>query len=122
MAAGSPTSSSPAPPPSPAPSAPDDWPVQAADAIERAVGTVRDKTTGPAIKVARILVYGLFSLLVAIAVLVMLAITAVRALDAYLPDAAFGEQHTWAAHGIVGALLVIAGAACWSRRKPRADA
>ena len=110
--------------PSPAakPSGTDDWPIQAADAIERAVGTVRDKTTGPAIKVARGLVYGLFSLLVAIAVLVMLAISAVRALDSYLPDAAFGEEHTWAAHGLVGAVLTIAGMACWSRRKPRADA
>ena len=30
-----------------------DWPAQAADTIERAVQGVRDKTTGPAITVAR---------------------------------------------------------------------
>ena len=37
-----------------------DWPAQAADTIERAVQGVRDKTTGPAITVARWLVAGLF--------------------------------------------------------------
>jgi hypothetical protein len=118
MAAGS---SSPASSGSPAAAA-DDWPIQAADAIERAVGTVRDKTTGPAVKVARGLVYGLFSLLVAAAVAVMLAISGVRALDVYLPDAVVGEQHTWAAHVLVGAVFTIAGMVCWSRRKPRPDA
>ena len=116
MAAGSPPA-----PPAPKATA-DDWPIQAADAIERIVGNVRDRTTGPAIKVARGVVYGLFSLLVAIAVLVMLAVSGVRALDAYLPDAVFGEQHTWAAHGLIGLVFTIGGMACWSRRKPRSDA
>jgi hypothetical protein len=96
-----------------------DWPAQAADAIERAVGAVRDKTTGPAITVARGVVYGTFALLVGSVVAVFVAISAVRALDVYLPDAAFGDEHTWAAHAIVGAVFAIAGMALWSRRKPR---
>ena len=100
--------------PPPPIAATDDWPIQAADAIERAVGAVRDKTTGPAIKVARGIVYGLFSLLVGTAVLVMLAISGVRALDVYLPDAVVGEQHTWVAHVLVGAVFTIAGMVCWS--------
>jgi hypothetical protein len=99
----------------------EDWPVQAADAIERAVGAVRDKTTGPAITVARGVVYGTFALLVATAVVVLVAISAVRALDVYLPDAWVGEQHTWVAHLVVGALFSIAGMALWSRRRARGD-
>jgi hypothetical protein len=55
-------------------------------------------------------------------VAVMLAISGVRALDVYLPDAVVGEQHTWAAHVLVGAVFTIAGMVCWSRRKPRPDA
>jgi hypothetical protein len=93
-----------------------DWPAQAADTIERVVGTVRDKTTGPAITVARGVVYGLFALLVGTAVAVMVAISAVRALDVYLPDAVVGEQHTWAAHLVVGAIFSVAGMFLWSRR------
>jgi len=93
-----------------------DWPAQAADTIERVVGSVRDKTTGPAITVARWVVYGTFALVVGAVVGVMLAIAAVRALDAYLPDAWVGEQHTWAAHLIVGVLFSLVGMLAWSRR------
>lgn len=94
----------------------DDWPAQAADTIERVVGSVRDKTTGPAITVARGLVYGTFAVFVGLMVAVLLAVAAVRALDAYLPDAVFGEDHVWAAHGIVGLLFALVGAILWSKR------
>ncbi|MGE3618875.1 MAG: hypothetical protein AB7L84_00310 [Acidimicrobiia bacterium] len=94
-----------------------DWPAQAADTIERLVGTVRDKTTGPAIKVARVAVYGLFAGVVGLAVAILSAIAAVRFVDAYLPDAWFGERHTWAAHLLVGLVFTIGGMVLWSRRK-----
>ena len=58
-----------------------DWPAQAADTIERVVGQVRDKTTGPALTAARAVVYGLFGGIVAIACLVVLIILLVRLLD-----------------------------------------
>lgn len=93
-----------------------DWPAQAADTIERVVGSVRDKTTGPAITVARWVVYGTFALLVGAVVGVLLAIAAVRVLDVYLPNAWVGEQHTWAAHLIVGLLFSLVGMLAWSRR------
>jgi len=96
-----------------------DWPAAAADAIERAVGTVRDKTTGPAITVARGIVYGTFALLVGSVVAIFVAISAVRALDVYLPDSVFGDQHTWAAEAMIGAVFTLAGMALWSRRKAR---
>ena len=86
-----------------------DWPAQAADAIERAVGAVRDKTTGPAITIARGLVYGTFALLVGTVVLVFLVISAVRVLDVYLPSAVFGHRHTWLAHVIVGTVFSLLG-------------
>jgi hypothetical protein len=96
-----------------------DWPAQAADAIVHYVGAVRDKTTGPAITAARALVYGTFALLVGTAVAVLLAIAAVRMLDAYLPDAWVGEDHTWVAHLVIGALFTVAGMVLWSRRRRR---
>jgi hypothetical protein len=96
-----------------------DWPTQAADTIERVVGTVRDKTTGPAITVARAVVYGSFALIVGTAVAVMLAIAFVRVLDVYLPDSVFGEHHTWAAHLIIGVVFSLIGIVLWTRRKPK---
>jgi hypothetical protein len=112
--AGAPDSTGPAPSGS-------DWPAQAADTIERVVGTVRDKTTGPAISVARWIVYGTFALLVGLAVLILTAIAAVRLIDVYLPDAWVGEDHTWVAHLIVGVVFALVGMLLWSRRSAPAD-
>ena len=101
----------------PAPPPPEhDWPAQAADTIERVVGSVRDKTTGPALTVSRGVVYGTFAVLVGTACLVLLVVAGVRLLDSYLPDAVFGEEHTWAAHLILGTIFVIVGAVLWRRR------
>ena len=100
---------------------PADWPAQAADTIERVVGSVRDKTTGPAITVARWVVYGTFALVVGSMVLILLAIAGVRLLDVYLPDAWVGEDHTWAAHLVTGGLFTVVGAWAWSRRSAPPD-
>jgi hypothetical protein len=100
----------------------DDWPAQAADTIVRVVGQVRDKTTGPAITAARGVVYGLLAAVLGGACAVLLAIAGVRVLDAYLPDAVVGEDHTWVAHLLIGAAFTIAGMFLWSRRRPAADA
>lgn len=95
-----------------------DWPAQAADTIERVVGQVRDKTTGPALQVARGVVYGTFGGIIAIACLIMFIIGGVRLIDVYLPDAWVGEDHMWVAYLIMGLVLVIAGAVSWARRRP----
>jgi hypothetical protein len=97
----------------------DDWPAQMADSIERVVGSVRDKTTGPALTIARAVVYGTFAGVVAVAAIVLFVIAAVRLLDVYLPDAVFGETHTWAAHMLLGLLFTIAGIVLWLKRRPR---
>lgn len=89
-----------------------DWPAQAADTIERVVGQVRDKTTGPALTAARGVVYGTFGGIIALACLIVLIIGLVRLIDSYLPG------NVWAAHLIVGLLFVVAGVACWSQRRP----
>lgn len=95
-----------------------DWAAQAADTIENAVGSVRDKTTGPALTVVRGVVYGTFAAIVGLAVLVVFIIAAVRLLDAYLPDAVFGEEHVWVVYVILGAAFSLAGAVLWRRRRP----
>jgi hypothetical protein len=95
----------------------EDWPAQIADTIENVVGTIRDKTTGPALTVARAVVYGSFAAIVGMAALVLFVVGAVRLLDSYLPDAVFGETHTWAAHMVIGLVLSIAGSLLWTKRR-----
>jgi hypothetical protein len=93
-----------------------DWPAQAADAIEKYVGVVRDKTTGPAITVSRAIVYGTFATIVGVAALVVLTIALVRFVDVWVPGG------VWAAHLIVGTVFTLAGAFAWMQRTPKEDA
>jgi len=98
-----------------------DWPVQAADAIERVVQGVRAKTTGPAINIVRWLVAGLFVVLAGTMVVVLAVVALIRLLDAYLPSSVFGDEHVWAAHGLIGLLLFLVGLVLLAKRHPRDD-
>ena len=98
---------------SPAPSTGADWTAQAADTVERVVGTVRDKTAVPLTTVARALVYGVLAAIMGVAALVLVAIGLVRAIDAYVPE------DVWAAHLIVGGIFAALGA--FLLRQARAD-
>lgn len=94
----------------------EEWPVQAADTIVQAVGTVRDRTTGPAITVSRAIVYGLVAALLGVVIIVVLCIAVVRFLDVYLPEAWFGPTHVWFVYLLLGTIFVSVGAVLWSRR------
>lgn len=96
-----------------------DWPVQAADTIERVVGSVRDKTTGPALTIARAVVYGVLGAILGLTALTVLTIGLVRLVNAYLPSALFGDHHMWAADLIVGLVFCFVGMLLWSRRSKR---
>jgi hypothetical protein len=91
-----------------------DWPAQAADAIERVVGTVRDKTVVPAQRATRAVVYGLLAAFFILTAVALLMIGAFRGLVILT-----GE--VWGAYAICGGILVLAGAFCWTRRFKRPE-
>ncbi|MGQ0616182.1 MAG: hypothetical protein ACT4PW_04200 [Acidimicrobiia bacterium] len=100
-----------------APSVPtDDWPVQAADGIVALVGKVHDKVTGPVQTVVRAITYGLLAVVLGTALAVLFVILGLRLVNIVLPDALFGKDHMWAAHGLLGVLFTSAGLWCWNRR------
>jgi hypothetical protein len=106
-----------------APSGSEQWPAQAADTIVGVVGSVRDKTTGPATTAARGAVYGLLAAILATTALVLACVLAVRALaigvDALLDlgDADRAGRSVWIAHALVGLAMTLAG--IWAWRKAR---
>jgi hypothetical protein len=93
----------------------DDWPTQAADAVEQAVGKIRDKTVVPAQRASRAVVSGLLTAFFVLAAMVLLVIGAFRGLVILT-----GE--VWLAYLICGGILVVAGAFCWSLRMKRPKA
>lgn len=108
--------------PSPAPSGGgSDWPAQVADTIVGYVDQAREKTTGPATKVARTVVYGTLAALLGSAALVLGLVFFVRVVDVGAEvalDAAGLEKagrSTWIAHLIVGGLFSGVGLLVWKR-------
>jgi hypothetical protein len=90
-----------------------DWTTDAADAIDNAVGLVRERTVEPVQTVARAVIYGLLAVLVLLPAVTMLTIAAFRLLTiAY-------DGHVWAAWSTLGGIFVVGGWFCWIRRNPR---
>ena len=93
-----------------------DWPAQAADTVVRIVDDVRSKTTDNIVLLVRSIVYGLVILVLGLAIIVMLSVALLRIVDAYLPIGDGVGSATWAAHGLLGALLSILGLGAWMSR------
>ena len=87
-----------------------DWTSDAADAIERSVALVRDRTIEPARKATLALVFGTLAALIAIPAIVLLAVGLFRILVLCF----HGE--VWAAWLTLGGIFIAAGALCWKRR------
>ncbi|HVF75975.1 MAG TPA: hypothetical protein VM938_13095 [Acidimicrobiales bacterium] len=81
-----------------------DWTVQAADTVERVVGSVRNKTTTPLVIVARAMVFGLLAAIVGGAAAVFLVVGLVRLVDVYT-----GEGRVWIAYALLGGIFTLAG-------------
>ena len=102
----------PDPTPSATTSSSSSWPDQATDLIVQTVGTVRDKTVGPATTVARGIVYGTFAALVGAAALVLVCIFVIRIVTVYLP----GER-VWIPELGLGVICLIGALALWSKAR-----
>jgi hypothetical protein len=89
-----------------------DWTTQAADAIEAAVAAVRDRAVTPAQRATRAVVYGTLVVFFVVPALILLIVGAFRGLVILTGDA-------WIAYLIVGGMLVLGGAFCWSKRTTR---
>jgi membrane associated rhomboid family serine protease len=85
-----------------------DWTTQAADAVEKAVILVRDKTVVPAQQGAKVVVYGFLTAFFALTAFMLVTILTFRVLVIFLP--------VWAAWLIVGGIFLLGGGFCWSRR------
>jgi hypothetical protein len=88
----------------------DDWATDAADAIERAVALVRERTVEPAQTATKLVIYGLLAVLIAIPAVILLLIGLFRGLVLLY------QGEVWAAWLTLGGIFVLAGALLWARR------
>ena len=87
-----------------------DWTTDAADAIDRAVGYVRDRTVEPARAVTKAVIYTVLAVLIGLPAGIMLFAVVFRLLViAY-------QGEVWAAWLTLGGIFVLAGGFIWSKR------
>jgi hypothetical protein len=107
--------------PQPSPPSPTDWPKQATETIVTSVDWVRDRTTGPAVTAARVVVYGTVLGLLAIPLAVISLIFLMRISEHFLlwlGDHAgwtWLSDPMWIVYLFYGLVFVLGGAACWRR-------
>ncbi|MEO5838163.1 MAG: hypothetical protein ABIQ73_20505 [Acidimicrobiales bacterium] len=89
-----------------------DWPAQIADTAVRVIEQIRDKTTRPAITVARGIVFGLVALSIGTVAFFLLLIGTIRLVNGYLPG------KVWTTYLLLGGIFTLGGAFLFSKRKP----
>ena len=83
---------------------------QATSVVVNLVTSVRGKTTGPLLFVARLVVYSIAILIAASAAIVLFVIAAVIIVNQLLPG------DVWAAYLLLGAVFALVGTFFWSKR------
>ena len=85
-----------------------EWSDQAVDTIERIVVAIRDRAVVPTERASRMIVFGLFVGILAVAAFVLVLVGVLRLLAIPLP--------VWAAWMVEGAVLAIVGYLVWRQR------
>ena len=83
---------------------------QATSVVVNLVTSIRGKTTGPLLFVARLVVYSITILIAASAAIVLFVIAAVKIVNQLLPG------DVWAAYLLLGAVFALVGTFFWSKR------
>ncbi len=91
-----------------------DWPQQATETIVGLVDNVKYKTTQPATKAARGLVYGIVILILGVPALIMILVGVVHLLNMVSTDLL--GLGVWLVYLILGLIFSIAGWVLWRKR------
>lgn len=95
-----------------------EWTDEVADRIESVVAAVRDKTTVPVVKLARVVVFGVVALPLAVVALILFLVALTRLIEVYLPVEPYSAR-VWGTYAVLGAIFVLAGLLLFSRRTRR---
>ena len=92
-----------------------DWTTDLLDRLDHYIGVVRTNTTDRLIRLARLVVFGVITLIVGSMAGVLALIAVIRLLDVILP------REVWLPYVVLGAIFLVAGLFLWSKRTAPAD-
>lgn len=90
-----------------------DWPQQATEAIVEFVDNVKYKTTNPATKAVRGIVYGIVIVILGVPAIIMLLVGIVHLLNQAALSVGLG---VWLVYLVLGLIFTIAGWVLWRKR------
>lgn len=91
-----------------------DWPQQATETIVNLVDNVKHKTTEPATKVVRGIVYGIVIVLLGVPAVIMLLVGLVHLLNQISTDVL--GLGVWLVYLVLGVIFTLAGFVLWRKR------
>lgn len=95
-----------------------DWSAKATETVVQSVGKVRERTTGKALEISRVVVYGVAIAVIGILFLLLLLVFLVRAVNVGF-DAIPGidrDRAVWITYLVLGAVFWGVGALLWRKR------
>jgi len=95
------------------------WAQRSVDFIDRIVVFIRDHTTRPLVKSARVVVFGTLVGIGAVSLFVLFCIAVTRGLQSALDAVVTHDASVWISYFILSALLFIAGLVLMKRRHER---
>ncbi len=87
-----------------------DWTKDLLDRLDHYIDVVRSNTTDRLVRIARLVVFGVVTVIVGSMAAVLALIALVRVLDVVLP------REVWLPYVVLGAIFLIAGLFLWSKR------
>ena len=87
-----------------------DWTKDLLDRLDHYIDVVRSNTTDRLVKVARVLVFGVISLILGSMAAIIALITLIRVLDIVLP------REVWLPYMVLGAIFLAGGLFAWSKK------
>jgi hypothetical protein len=93
------------------------WAADTTDTVVRVVGTVRERTTTPAVHAARAVVFGILAAFLGLFALVLFMVGLQRGLEALWDLGVSEEQAVYLSHLTLGGILCIVGLLLFSRRR-----
>ena len=87
-----------------------DWTKDLLDRLDHYIDVVRSNTTDRLVKVVRVLVFGVISLILGTMAAIIALITLIRVLDIVLP------REVWLPYMVLGAIFLAGGLFAWSKK------
>ena len=87
-----------------------DWTKDLLDRLDHYIDVVRSNTTDRLVKVVRVLVFGVISLILGSMAAIIALIMLIRVLDIVLP------REVWLAYMVLGAIFLAGGLFAWSKK------